>query len=85
MTSHGYHREQHQHDASEDEFKETYRGQAGLVRILEKMGVLENIIVGNIKSHIAYANICDTYVYGAYVLERRLVTIKESKIKITAN
>lgn len=56
MTSHGYHREQHRRYASEGEFKETCKGQAGAVRILEMMGVLENIIVGSIKDRIEYVS-----------------------------
>lgn len=56
MTSHGYHREQHRRYASEGEFKETRKGQAGAVRILEIMGVLENIIVGSIKDRVTYVN-----------------------------
>lgn len=56
MTSHGYHRDQHRRYASEGEFKETCKGQAGAVRILEMMGVLENIIVGSIKDRVTYVN-----------------------------
>lgn len=57
MTSHGYHREQHRRYASEGEFKETCKGQTGApVRILEMMGVLENIIVESIKDRVTYVN-----------------------------